>query len=474
MRPLADTDVVIVEAVRSPLGRRNGGLATVHPADLLGAVQRAAVERSGIDPAADRPGGRRLRHPDRRADLRHRPHRVARRGHAHQRRRHDRRLAVRVVAAGHEPRRGTGGGRRRRRRARVRGRVDEPHPARGRRVAGSGPAAPEALLRALRVRDASSRAPSASRTSGASPEPTATPSASRRRSVPHARGTKAGSSARCSPSTRPTSTTTANPPARPTTVDARRRPPRDVARGAGRAQAGRPRERRAHRRHVVADHRRRGRRAAHDRRAGPRARAPRPRPHRRPVPRRRRPGADADRTDRRDPPPLRAHRPHDGRHRHRRDQRGVRLRRARVGARAQARHGAGEPQRRRHRDRSPGRRDRRPPRHHRAARARAHRRRRSAWSRCAAVAASARARSSSAWLEVRLDPARRTSRLRAGREAPDRQLRRPRLDPFRERRGLRRAAQRASPPAHHSWSRARGRAMPRRSTGARTSASTSR
>ena len=50
--PLRDTDVVIVEAVRSPLGRRNGGLATVHPSELLGAVQQAAVERSGIDPAA--------------------------------------------------------------------------------------------------------------------------------------------------------------------------------------------------------------------------------------------------------------------------------------------------------------------------------------------------------------------------------------------------------------------------------------
>ena len=50
MAQSADTDVVIVEAVRSPLGRRNGGLATVHPADLLGAVQRAAIERSGIDP----------------------------------------------------------------------------------------------------------------------------------------------------------------------------------------------------------------------------------------------------------------------------------------------------------------------------------------------------------------------------------------------------------------------------------------
>jgi len=47
---LAPTDVVIVEAVRSPMGRRNGGLSTMHPADLLGTVQVAAVERSGIDP----------------------------------------------------------------------------------------------------------------------------------------------------------------------------------------------------------------------------------------------------------------------------------------------------------------------------------------------------------------------------------------------------------------------------------------
>src|SRR3954468_4850974 len=52
MADLADTDVVIVEAVRSPLGKRNGGLSSLHPADLLGAVQVAAVERSGIDPAS--------------------------------------------------------------------------------------------------------------------------------------------------------------------------------------------------------------------------------------------------------------------------------------------------------------------------------------------------------------------------------------------------------------------------------------
>ncbi len=50
MTELADNDVVIVEAVRSPLGRRNGGLAEVHPADLLAAVQRAAIERAAIDP----------------------------------------------------------------------------------------------------------------------------------------------------------------------------------------------------------------------------------------------------------------------------------------------------------------------------------------------------------------------------------------------------------------------------------------
>ncbi|WP_024795622.1 thiolase family protein [Tomitella biformata] len=41
---------VIVEAVRSPVGRRNGGLSTVHPADLSAAVLNALVERAGIDP----------------------------------------------------------------------------------------------------------------------------------------------------------------------------------------------------------------------------------------------------------------------------------------------------------------------------------------------------------------------------------------------------------------------------------------
>ena len=45
------TDVVIIDAVRSPIGRRNGGLSTVHPADLLATVLRELVDRSGIDPS---------------------------------------------------------------------------------------------------------------------------------------------------------------------------------------------------------------------------------------------------------------------------------------------------------------------------------------------------------------------------------------------------------------------------------------
>jgi acetyl-CoA C-acetyltransferase len=43
-------DVVILSAVRTPIGRRKGGLSGLHPADLLCVVQRAAVERAGIDP----------------------------------------------------------------------------------------------------------------------------------------------------------------------------------------------------------------------------------------------------------------------------------------------------------------------------------------------------------------------------------------------------------------------------------------
>ncbi|MBC7372909.1 MAG: acetyl-CoA C-acyltransferase [Frankiales bacterium] len=43
-------DAVIVEAVRTPTGKRNGGLAGIHSADLSAHVLRALVERSGLDP----------------------------------------------------------------------------------------------------------------------------------------------------------------------------------------------------------------------------------------------------------------------------------------------------------------------------------------------------------------------------------------------------------------------------------------
>jgi acetyl-CoA C-acetyltransferase len=45
------SNVVIVDAVRTPIGRRGGGLSTVHPAELLGRVQRAVVDRTGVDAA---------------------------------------------------------------------------------------------------------------------------------------------------------------------------------------------------------------------------------------------------------------------------------------------------------------------------------------------------------------------------------------------------------------------------------------
>lgn len=41
----------IVEAVRTPVGKRGGGLAAIHPADMAAHVITALIERAGIDPA---------------------------------------------------------------------------------------------------------------------------------------------------------------------------------------------------------------------------------------------------------------------------------------------------------------------------------------------------------------------------------------------------------------------------------------
>ena len=44
------TNIVIVDAVRTPIGKRGGGLSTMHPGEVLGTVQKAVIERTGIDP----------------------------------------------------------------------------------------------------------------------------------------------------------------------------------------------------------------------------------------------------------------------------------------------------------------------------------------------------------------------------------------------------------------------------------------
>ena len=41
---------VIVEAARTPIGKRNGWLSGLHATEILGAAQRGVIERAGIDP----------------------------------------------------------------------------------------------------------------------------------------------------------------------------------------------------------------------------------------------------------------------------------------------------------------------------------------------------------------------------------------------------------------------------------------
>lgn len=44
-------EAVIVDAIRTPMGRRNGSLANEHPVDLLGFVLKSLVERNNLDPS---------------------------------------------------------------------------------------------------------------------------------------------------------------------------------------------------------------------------------------------------------------------------------------------------------------------------------------------------------------------------------------------------------------------------------------
>ena len=43
-------DAVIVDTVRTPIGKRNGALAGWHPTDLLGHTLNALLSRTGVDP----------------------------------------------------------------------------------------------------------------------------------------------------------------------------------------------------------------------------------------------------------------------------------------------------------------------------------------------------------------------------------------------------------------------------------------
>jgi acetyl-CoA C-acetyltransferase len=45
-------EVVLVDAVRTPFGRRNGALSGMHSVDLLGRALGALMERTGVDPAS--------------------------------------------------------------------------------------------------------------------------------------------------------------------------------------------------------------------------------------------------------------------------------------------------------------------------------------------------------------------------------------------------------------------------------------
>ena len=309
MAPIADNDVVIVEAARSPLGRRNGGLATVHPVDLLGTVQRAVIERSGIDPAlvGQVIGGCVSQVGEQTFNIARGawlsaglPLEVAgstvdsQCGSSQQ----ATNLAASLVKSGVvDVAIGCG--------------VESMSPRAARR---RDPRRVRALRSPLSYREhyeLTSQFEGAERIADkwgitrADTDAFGLESQVRaQRAWAEGRFEREVRADRRARRRRRRQAHRHDAPRR-----ARRRPPRDVARGARQAEAGRTRGRRAHRGLVVADHRRRGGGARHHCRSREGARACGPGAHRRPVPRRRRPGAHAHRPDRRDPPADGAHRP---------------------------------------------------------------------------------------------------------------------------------------------------------------------
>ena len=155
-------DAVICAAVRTPVGKRGGGLSGVHAVDLSAVVLDALVQRTGIDPVVVddvfwgcvSQVGEQTFCIGRNA--------VARRGLAGVGARHDHRPAVRLVPAGRRLRRGHRDQRPGRRRRRRRRGVDEPGadglgPRRRLGREAARPAVPGALRRPSRTRASARR-----------------------------------------------------------------------------------------------------------------------------------------------------------------------------------------------------------------------------------------------------------------------------------------------------------------------------
>ena len=259
---------VIIEAVRTPIGKRNGWLSGLRAADLLGAVADRGRQAGGHRPGVGRAGRRRVRDAGGRAGLQRDADGVAAGRPALRRRRDDDRLPVRVVATGQphgqQPHRSGGD----RHGDRVRRRDHEPHPARGERIgagrragAARGPSLRHAEpvrggradfqeVRHLAARTSTARLRVAGEGGAGGGRGPLRPRDLRHRGAHRRRGGAARRALR--------------------REDGGVQGPgaaRDDARGAGQAEAGAAR-RHAHRGHLVADLRRRGGRAVDVRGAG--------------------------------------------------------------------------------------------------------------------------------------------------------------------------------------------------------------
>ena len=101
-------ETVIVEAVRTPVGKRNGGLSGMHAADLSAVVLNELAERTGVDPGGRRRRDLGLRLPGRRPVQQHRPLRGPGRRLAREHPGDHRQPGVRIQPAGPRLRRAGG------------------------------------------------------------------------------------------------------------------------------------------------------------------------------------------------------------------------------------------------------------------------------------------------------------------------------------------------------------------------------